>query len=141
MAAPALLRLLGYDVSALTGTYPDAQLAKAEAVVDASGTALKSLSTKTLAGSFNAAADHFAGYALAEGVEILDTDGAGGYALADNRKYLLDENVQVLLRQGTDYYPTTLDQVDDESYSLTGWYDDLDLPAGGRVRILIATAY
>lgn len=227
-----------------------------EAVVDASGTTLKGLSTKTLAGSFNAAADHFAGYALAEGVEILDTDGTGGYvllyperlsgvslqagdvryysldengaidrlildevtgdtldyvyltaavsspdgdmsasgsytylldgqshtlsgstayavstggaalkytdgqvsgfrqltevkltalfegyAMADNRKYLLADQVQVLLRQGNDYYPTTLDQIDDESYSLTGWYDDLGCPAGGRVRILIATAY
>lgn len=45
-----------------------------------SGTTVKSLAGKSLAGTVNAAGTKFAGYTLAEGVEILDTDSSGGYA-------------------------------------------------------------
>ncbi|WP_294515262.1 S-layer homology domain-containing protein [uncultured Intestinimonas sp.] len=65
------------------------------------------------------------------------------YAMADNQKYLLDENVQVLLKDsgvsGTGYYLTTLSELDAGNYSLTGWYDDLGCSAGGRIRIIVAT--
>ena len=63
------------------------------------------------------------------------------YAMAGNQKYLLADVVQVLLRDGngsTSYYLTTLSEIDDENYRLTAWYDDLDLAAGGRIRILVA---
>ena len=63
------------------------------------------------------------------------------YAMAGNQKYLLADDVQVLLRDGngsTSYYLTTLSEIDDENYRLTAWYDDLDLAAGGRIRILVA---
>ena len=58
-------------------------------------------------------------------------------AMGDGKKYLLDENVQVILVSG-EYYPTTLSEINAEDYSLTGWYDDLNCPAGGRIRIITA---
>lgn len=63
------------------------------------------------------------------------------YAMAGNRKYALDESVQVLLKSTgstTSYYATTLSEIDTQSYRLTGWYDDLGYSAGGRIRIIIA---
>lgn len=44
-----------------------------------SGTTVKSLSNKSLTGTVNADGTRFAGYAFAQGVEILDTDENGGY--------------------------------------------------------------
>ena len=65
------------------------------------------------------------------------------YAMADGQKYLLDDEVQVLLRD-TDtsggYYVTTLSEINDTDYTLKGWYDDLGYSAGGRIRIIVATA-
>lgn len=58
-------------------------------------------------------------------------------AMGDGKKYLLDENVQVILRSGG-YYPTTLSEINGEDYKLTGWYDALNCPAGGRIRMIIA---
>ena len=58
-------------------------------------------------------------------------------AMGDGKKYLLDENVQVILASGG-YYPTTLSEINAEDYHLTGWYDNLHCPAGGRIRIIIA---
>lgn len=63
------------------------------------------------------------------------------YAMAGSKKYMLAEDIQVLLKDSSSsntYYVTTLDQLNDTDYRLTGWYDDLDLPAGGRIRILVA---
>ena len=37
-------------------------------------------------------------------------------------------------------YLTSLSQVNGEDYKLTGWYDDLGCSAGGRVRIIVASA-
>lgn len=67
--------------------------------------------------------------------ELTDT-----YALSGNQRYQLDENVQVLLR-GSDgqFYPTGLSEISGADYTLTGWYDDFGLSAGGRVRILVAS--
>lgn len=66
------------------------------------------------------------------------------YAMADNQKYLLDEDVQVLLKDndftGTSYYLTTLSEINGKDYTLTGWYDDFGCSAGGRIRIIIAVA-
>ena len=64
------------------------------------------------------------------------------YAMADNKKYLLADDVQVLLRNtgaSGGYYATTLDQINAEDYTLKGWYDDLGYSAGGRIRIIVAT--
>lgn len=61
------------------------------------------------------------------------------YAMAENQKYLLDENVQVLLQGSGGCYATTLSAINAEDYSLKGWYDELGCPGGGRIRILVAT--
>ena len=61
------------------------------------------------------------------------------YAMAGNQKYLLDENVQVLLQGSGGCYATTLSAINAEDYSLRGWYDALGCPGGGRIRILVAT--
>ncbi|MFQ8758550.1 MAG: hypothetical protein ACLSAF_02815 [Intestinimonas sp.] len=63
--------------------------------------------------------------------------------MAGNQKYLLDENVQVLLKDAgssSGYYATTLSEINADDYSLVGWYDDMGCPAGGRIRIIVATA-
>ena len=65
------------------------------------------------------------------------------YAMAGNQKYMLAETVQILLRDTSTargYYATTLSDINDEDYTLTGWYDDLGYSAGGRIRILVAEA-
>lgn len=65
------------------------------------------------------------------------------YAMADSQKYLLDDQVQVLLRDAGssgEYYVTTLSEINDTDYTLRGWYDDLGYSAGGRIRIIVATA-
>ena len=62
-------------------------------------------------------------------------------AEAGNETYALAEEVQVYLKSGllsTSYYLTTLSEINAEDYVLTGWYDDLDYAAGGRIRIIIA---
>lgn len=64
------------------------------------------------------------------------------YAMADSQKYLLDDEVQVLLRDtGTsgEYYVTSLSEINDTDYTLKAWYDDLGYSAGGRIRIIVAT--
>ena len=61
------------------------------------------------------------------------------YAMAGNQKYLLDENVQVLLQGSGGCYATTLSAINAEAYALKGWYDELGCPGGGRIRILVAT--
>ena len=61
------------------------------------------------------------------------------YAMAGNQKYLLDENVQVLLQGSSGCYATTLSAINAEDYSMRGWYDELGCPGGGRIRILVAT--
>ena len=48
--------------------------------VTQSGTQLSAISKRSLSGTVNSAGTRFAGYSFADGVEILDTDGDGGYA-------------------------------------------------------------
>lgn len=64
------------------------------------------------------------------------------YATSGSKKYSLAEDVQVLLRDSTGggYYATTLSQINDSDYKLTGWYDSLGCSAGARIRILVAAA-
>ena len=65
------------------------------------------------------------------------------YAMAGNQTYLLDDEVQVLLRDTSvsgGYYITSLSEINDADYTLKGWYDDLGYSAGGRIRIIVATA-
>lgn len=74
-----------------------------------------------------------------ESVEITQLDQL--CAMAGNRRYQMDESVQVILRStGTTrgYYATTLSEINTEDYTITGWYDDLGYSAGGRIRILVA---
>jgi hypothetical protein len=62
------------------------------------------------------------------------------YAMSGSKKYLLDDSVQVILREGSNYYATTLSQINSTDYTLKGWYDSMNCPAGGRIRIIVATA-
>ena len=48
--------------------------------VTQSGTTLSAISRRSLSGTVNSAGTRFAGYSFADNVEILDTDGNGGYA-------------------------------------------------------------
>ena len=48
--------------------------------VTQSGTTLSAISKRSLSGTVNSAGTRFAGYSFADNVEILDTDGDGGYA-------------------------------------------------------------
>ena len=60
--------------------------------------------------------------------------------MAGNKKYMLADDMEVLLKDSSSsntYYVTTLSEINDEDYRLTGWYDDLDCGAGGRIRILV----
>lgn len=67
-----------------------------------------------------------------EAVGILTAQGEDGVA------YVLDEQVQVLLKGSGGYYAVELDEVTGGGYVLTGWYDDLGHPAGGRIRLIVA---
>ena len=96
-------------------------------------------------------------YDISRGGAVLLTDSSGSVELfqqledvdltsvddltatANNRAYSLAEDVQVLLRdEDGDLYPTTLSEIQGGDYSLTGWYDDFDYAAGGRIRIIVA---
>ena len=48
--------------------------------VNSSGTTIKSMQSKSLSGKVSSDGSSFAGYDFADDVEILDTDGEGGYA-------------------------------------------------------------
>ena len=48
--------------------------------VTQSGTTLSAISKRSLSGTVNSAGTRFSGYSFADNVEILDTDGDGGYA-------------------------------------------------------------
>ena len=60
----------------------------------------------------------------------------------DNQTFDLSAGVQVYIRRyqsglGTQYYVTSLDNVNNGDYTLTGWYDQPE-SAGGRMRIIVA---
>ncbi|MEA4932949.1 MAG: S-layer homology domain-containing protein [Lawsonibacter sp.] len=71
------------------------------------------------------------------------TDLSTLYATASDKKYSLAEDVQVLLKDSSGirgYYATTLSAINLSDYTVKGWYDNLGCSAGGRIRILVATA-
>lgn len=59
-------------------------------------------------------------------------------AMASNKKYVLDEEVQVYLKQDSGYYLTTLSAVNASDYVLTGYYDNFGCSAGGQIRVIVA---
>jgi hypothetical protein len=61
-------------------------------------------------------------------------------ASGGSREYRLASGVQVYLYSGGNYYASTLSAVNTDSYTLTGWYDSFGCPAGGRIRVIIASA-
>lgn len=65
------------------------------------------------------------------------------YATTSDKKYPLSEDVQVLLKDSSGsrgYYATTLSAINLSDYTVKGWYDNFGCSAGGRIRILVATA-
>lgn len=71
------------------------------------------------------------------------TDLSTLYARAGGTQYALAEDVQVLLTDSSGsrgYYATTLSAINLSDYTVKGWYDNLGCSAGGRIRILVATA-
>ena len=73
-------------------------------------------------------------------LQCVDLDGLSVLTAQreDGVTYTLDEGVQVLLRDGKHYYASSLSEIRSDEYVLTGWYDDLGYPAGGRLRIIVA---
>ena len=58
---------------------------------------------------------------------------------ADGHTYQIAEQVQVYLRSNGTYLLTNLAAVGDtSSYDLTAYYDDLNVSAGGLVRVIVA---
>ena len=68
------------------------------------------------------------------------TDLGSVYATANAKKYRLADDVQVYLRSESSFYATTLTGINTDDYTLTGWYDNFGCSAGGRIRVIIATA-
>ena len=59
---------------------------------------------------------------------------------AGGKSYKISEQVQVYLRSGGTYLLTNLAAVGDpDAYDLAGWYDDLNVSAGGLIRVIVAT--
>lgn len=77
--------------------------------------------------------------------EVRLISASGGQAVSSsNQKFNIANGVQVYEKRyqsglGTQYYLTSLDQVNDGDYTLTGWYDKAE-SEGGRMRIIVATA-
>ena len=61
-----------------TGTYSVGRLVSVTS--DSSGTTIRSMPSKSLSGAVSSDGSSFAGYDFSSEVEILDTDGEGGYA-------------------------------------------------------------
>lgn len=59
-------------------------------------------------------------------------------ARANNKTYELADDVQVYLRQSGVFYQTNSADINTESYTLTGYYDNFGCPAGGQIRVIIA---
>ena len=66
------------------------------------------------------------------------TELSTSWAMADNQKLTVSEEVQVYLRQNGNYYLTTLSSVNPEDYTVTGWCDDFGCAAGGQIRLIVA---
>ena len=55
-------------------------------------------------------------------------------AKAKNQTYPLGDGVQVYLKDSGRLYYTSLSAINDENYTLTGWYDS----AGENIRVIVA---
>ena len=62
------------------------------------------------------------------------TSLSGTAATIGNQKYSLADGVQVYLRQNGAVYLTSLSNINDVDYRLTGWYD----PSGNQIRVITA---
>jgi hypothetical protein len=98
-------------------------------------------------------------YFLRHGGAVLQYDSNGGISsiknlteiapssigadtlIAGGRTYELGDGVQVYIRSGTEYYYASgpEDVSDTSRYTLRAWYDELGAPAGGKVRVVLAT--
>lgn len=99
-----------------------------------------SYSVKTGGAAFRYAAD-----GTVKSIQNIDsvklTELSSLYAMAGSRKYVLDEAVQALVfKAGSGYHAVSLSSINAEEYSLVGWYDNFGCTAGGRIRIIVATA-
>ena len=65
---------------------------------------------------------------------------AANEARSDNKTFKISDDVQVYLKQDDEYYLTDLTSVNTEEYDLVGHFDNINAVAGGRIRIIIATA-
>ena len=66
---------------------------------------------------------------------------SSGELTSGGKTYKISEQVQVYLRSVGSYFLTNLAAVGNtEDYTLTAYYDDLNVSAGGRVRIIVAEA-
>lgn len=59
-------------------------------------------------------------------------------ASANNKTYMLADNVQVYLKQNSAYYAADLASINTEKYNLVGYYDDFECSAGGLIRVITA---
>ena len=114
--------------------------------VDQSGTTVRSLSDTSLSGRMSSDGDTFAGYELADDVEILDTDGEGGYIAiypsriagvrleeSDVRYYRLDENGDIDRLILEDVTGDTLDYV----YVTSASSSSGDMSTSGTYRYIL----
>ncbi len=62
------------------------------------------------------------------------------YSMAGSYKYEMHDEVQVYLRKSGEYYLTSLSAVNTTDYNLTGYYDNFGCKAGGRIRVILASA-
>jgi len=60
------------------------------------------------------------------------------YAISDNQKYEIDDNIQVYIESKSDNYNLTqFSAVNIDEYTMTGYYENI-YPAGGQIRLIIA---
>ncbi len=74
-------------------------------------------------------------------VNLASIDG-NAVLTQEHEKFYVNYGVQVYVEKwidgkGTQYYVSSLDQINDGKYALTGWYDEKE-SSGGRMRVIIA---
>ena len=68
----------------------------------------------------------------------MKADGVSGSTLrAGSRSYTISDQVVVYEYRDRQYFPSTLDRVQELGLSLTGWYDRPE-NQGGRIRVIVA---
>ena len=66
------------------------------------------------------------------------TEIGSSFIRSGNRTFRLYDEVQVYLKDGSNYYSVSLSDINDEDYTITGWYDDFGCSAGNLIRVIIA---